>query len=356
MKPYDMVMSLGENCLTAISLRELKLCKQSLPFDWSAGVIPEQAGIAGFLGKINLICTFFNNAFEEKDYREYNYAQPGEHRFVRNLRTGLQYIHDFPWEKSIHEYFPEYRNKYERRVKRFYNFIKESNSIIFVFIARSTFLPLEDILEGCKKLEDFFYGKKISFLILQNDEYIDKFSYDIFNLSDSIIYIKYNDFIIDPVRPDLGNFIMVRKILSKFINNAEYFSFLHEDISNIGLSTKKDIIRWSLSKRILLNIQCNYKSDFKIDFNAVPYINEKIRNQPIDILANGRHIANWNFVFGEEMPDTSILINKSLIKNKETLTLEFLIPNAISPHELNISEDVRTVGIGFVDMVIHEME
>lgn len=351
MKKYDLVISLGETCLTAMTLSHLNIRTKSYPFDWSAGVIPERAGNAGFLGKINLICNYFKNAFEKEDFKEFNYAQPGEHRFVRNLSTGLQYIHDFPWNVSMDEYFTEFKEKYSRRIKRLYDDIKKSESILFIFIARWSFLPLEDIVKGSELLKSFFADKKINLLILQHDNYMDKFSYKEFYFLKDITYIKYNDYDLMQGR-QFGNFVMLRRICCKHILDADYISFLYEDVDNIGLSTKEDVARWSMSKHVLIKIPYIYKEGMSILFNIIPFINEKVPHQNITIKANGKNVGNWNFVFGQEYHSASIDIPKDALMDSDELYLEFFIPNAASPYELELSNDIRTVGIGFIDMII----
>lgn len=102
---YDLIIPLGEFCATAIALNKCGLRKNAYPFDWSAGVIWEQCGNCGFQGKINLICNNFKEALNLNDLEEFEMPDWNK-KAVKNIETGLQYLHDFPCNKTIEEYYP----------------------------------------------------------------------------------------------------------------------------------------------------------------------------------------------------------------------------------------------------------
>lgn len=119
MKYYDMVISLGQNCHASMVLRNCSQQRYSYPLDWSAGILWDRCGVAGLPGKVELICHDFQGAFEREDFVVFGDRPPDSpHYWVKNLKTGLQYQHDFPVGRSVDDYFPEFREKYRRRISR----------------------------------------------------------------------------------------------------------------------------------------------------------------------------------------------------------------------------------------------
>lgn len=170
MKYYDLIISLGEVCFTSVTLRKLGLQQYSYPFDWSKGVLWDKCGEMGFIGKVNMIVNNFADAFNLVDLEEFSGDFEHEFKFVRNKKTGLQYIHDFPKDKSLEEEFPYWNTKYQRRVKRLYEKISQSSQVLFVFIALSGVLNEKEIKEAQVKLQKKFKNTSIEILILQNSE------------------------------------------------------------------------------------------------------------------------------------------------------------------------------------------
>lgn len=164
MKYYDYVVSLGGSCYTAVLLRNLNLQGATNVFDWSVGEI----GVGGFSGKIDLICNHFANAFVLDDLEKFFYPDTRIPTWpIRNKKTGLHYIHDFPKSMSIEEYFPTYKQKYLKRVQRLYDSIEKSNNVLFLSIISGEILPIEDIKKAEKIINEIF-NNKIDFLIIQN--------------------------------------------------------------------------------------------------------------------------------------------------------------------------------------------
>lgn len=129
---YDAIISLGEMCATAMALKESRITLETYPLDWSGGVKWDKCGTCGFMGKIDLICNDFKDAFNLSEF----YGTEPRTRSVLNNKTGLQYTHDFSWDKTVAEYHPEFVVKYHRRVKRLYEKINLSKNILFVFVSR----------------------------------------------------------------------------------------------------------------------------------------------------------------------------------------------------------------------------
>lgn len=170
MKYYDYIVSLGSSCYTAILLKRMNFQGASNVFDWSGGNLFDKCGIGGFLGKVDLIYNHFDNAFNLEDLETFHREATSHTGIpVRNKRTGLQYVHDFPKNKSIEEEYPHYKQKYMRRVDRLYKTIESARKVLFIFILQGDVLPMEDMKTAEKKMNESFNGK-IDFLIFQNIE------------------------------------------------------------------------------------------------------------------------------------------------------------------------------------------
>ena len=164
MKYYDYIMGLGSNCHTASLLKRLRLQGPTNVFDWSAG----EVGVGGFKGKVDLICNKFADAFNREDLEYYPYPDTSIPTIpMRNKRTTLHYIHDFPKEKSIDAEFEHYKQKYLNRVDRLYSALEKSKRVLFLFIIKDEILPQQDIEDAEKQINKMF-DNKVDFFIIQN--------------------------------------------------------------------------------------------------------------------------------------------------------------------------------------------
>lgn len=177
MKFYDIVISLGQYCMTSLALRGVHLQEESNVFDWSAGHLQDVAGKGGLSGKVDLICNDFKDFFNFEDFysKGPNQESDQEHLWVVNRKTGLQYQHDFLSSKSLEENYPSVHEKYMRRVSKLYKNIEHSSSVLFVFIAKDEGFADSYLVEQQKKLAQKFPDKKIDFLyIMQNSNFDEK--------------------------------------------------------------------------------------------------------------------------------------------------------------------------------------
>lgn len=168
MKFYDLVVSLGQYCITSTALRRLSLQRQSYPFDWSAGIIEKISGKGGLSVKVDLICNDFNNFFNFDDFeiRGNNKSLDIWNLWVVNKRTGLQYRHDFYAGILFEKQFEYVKKRYIRRINRLYNEIDKNKNILFVFIARDSGFDNEYLLDQYYKLSNKFPKKILICYIL----------------------------------------------------------------------------------------------------------------------------------------------------------------------------------------------
>lgn len=109
---YKQVISLGFFCSVAMELERSNLRSMSGPFDWI---------ITSLDGMMDVIQDRFKD-FLNPDYIEQDKRYP---YIFRNMKYGIDFYHDFSVEESFEKQLPRVRQKYERRIRSFYEAIKE---------------------------------------------------------------------------------------------------------------------------------------------------------------------------------------------------------------------------------------
>ena len=345
MHSYDLVVPFGEYCATAIALKNSGIRKASYPFDWSGGRLWNKCGTCGFLGKIKLICDDFKNAFELDDLSEF-WNTEKNYRSVINNSTGLMFVHEFPWDKSVEKHYPEFKEKYNRRVERLYKDIEQAQNILFVFATRrNSRLALSDIEKGYQMLMQKFPLKTVNFLILFSSTELSETEFFSYRYNPNITIVLYKDI----ETSGEGNQFILQKIFKTYIQNIYSVSFNTDDVFEIGLSYKEDWGRWSDGKKVYLSIPMPYISDdVKLDFFLIPFPPEKGK-QSISIQANGEQILTHEFSKSGEQ-HLYFNFNKDL-NSRRFLELEFDISSPTHPKKYN-EKDPRLLGVGFKTLTI----
>ncbi len=141
---YDIIISLGEACFVATYLRDSNLRAFSSPFDWLMG--------GNLQTRLELIKNDFENFFniedlafttksvEEKILAQGIKLQQTPFELCTNTRNRLVFNHDFPREKTLEEAFPEVHEKYKRRSERLLETIKNSQSVLLLYVD----MPISD--------------------------------------------------------------------------------------------------------------------------------------------------------------------------------------------------------------------
>lgn len=117
MKKYEHYISLGSFCSVALELERIGLRETSSPFDWL---------ISDFEGVIRAIDNHF------ADWLNYdNMLQNIEHKMqYKDEFYGCQFFHDFNEIEPLENQIDEVREKYKRRIERFYRIISEPTMFI----------------------------------------------------------------------------------------------------------------------------------------------------------------------------------------------------------------------------------
>lgn len=349
MKKYDVIVPLGEFCATAMALKACGVRKASYPFDWSAGVRYEKCGFCGLEGKVRLICNDFKDAFNFDDYEEF-WSPQQQCRSVINTCTGLQYLHDFPWNKTVKDFFPEYLEKYERRVERLYHDIKHGKHILFVFATRCNRIIGYDIITKCQQmLMQKFPDKDLNFLYLFSVEECGEKDFYNFDMSENIRIVLYKD-----INKGEGNSSVLQKIFTAYVNHNITYDFVKEDIINYGLSIKENWGRWSDGEYVYIKLPMPFvRKEIQVEFKIFPYFSEKRKEQNCQLFINDVFFTNWHFEQGKKNHFSFNV--SSEINNREFLDLKFIIDNPISQAEQGINNDMRKLGIGFQNIIIEEI-
>lgn len=118
---YEHIVSLGYFCGVALELERIGLRDASGPFDW---VIAPWAGVA------ELLTSGFDDLFEADAFEQ----DPRTPEHYRNSKYGIAFYHDFDRWISFDAQLPNVREKYERRIERFY--ANASDPTLFVRYVR----------------------------------------------------------------------------------------------------------------------------------------------------------------------------------------------------------------------------
>ena len=135
------------------------------PFDWLTN--------AGFEDRFTLMLNgfedFLNQKYLKKMPKPTQFPSDKDNDYYENIKNNLYFWHDFPADKSFDEAYPKVKLKYERRIKRFYENIKDKNRVLLVWFSYVHQTPDNIVLELCNRFSEKM-GKKIDFLIIEHQE------------------------------------------------------------------------------------------------------------------------------------------------------------------------------------------
>lgn len=144
-----------------MSLRDAGLRLSSGPFDWLLG--------PSLKSRVDLVANDFAGWLEPGDFEFLGNPEKFSTDSYMNRRTGYKFSHDFEIGKPFEEAFPAVREKYERRIARFYERIRASRRVLFVWLENPVVNDRpseEDVAASRRILADKFPGVEIEFLIV----------------------------------------------------------------------------------------------------------------------------------------------------------------------------------------------
>lgn len=165
MKKYGVIYSLGTDCACASYKNRFNLRICSGPFDWLTR--------ASFETRVNLILNDFKNFLNiedliplEKDPKVFNDEKCD---YYENIRNCFHYYHDFLMGIPLEEQIDTIKEKYNRRIKRFYEKIAKEKRVLLIWLVRYQDMDDDVFRKLCDEIMKKF-NKKIDFLIIEHDE------------------------------------------------------------------------------------------------------------------------------------------------------------------------------------------
>lgn len=158
---YDIIYPLGMTCAAAHQMKTFALRKFSGPFDWLMGADLEK--------RVRLVLSDFEDWMRTEDFETLPW-EGGSHRAYVNKRTSIVYRHDFPAAVPVEDSIDEVRAKYERRIKRFYEEIRNARRALLVCMSgRGGNLGMEK--DDVVRLADMLrakLGRKVNLLLIEH--------------------------------------------------------------------------------------------------------------------------------------------------------------------------------------------
>ena len=227
-KKYDLIFSIGEARSCAEVLRESRLRFYSYPFDWLYG--------STLLDRIKMLANNMKDFINKEDLEFAHEARSISCNAYCNKLNNITFNHDFKNNIPFDEAYIEVREKYNKRINRLLEQIRNSQNILVVYIQtpnNKSEIAQDAILEGYDILKEKF-GDKINLLYLFCEPEIDVKNRIEIDLNQNVKCIKYdyNAYNIDfpyVVNQEklLAIFNKIR-ITNKFLTNTnrlEYFLY-----------------------------------------------------------------------------------------------------------------------------------
>lgn len=221
LKQYDIIYSIGRDCACSMYLQSNKLRSTSGPMDWIT--------TANFQERFEMLLNNFDGFINPDNFeflpKNPNIANDENCDYYRNTKTHFDFYHDFPTGVPFSESFPSVYEKYNRRIKRFYDNINKKKKVLLVWFSHYTRTPDSEILslcnKFCKKID-----KQIDFLIIEHTE--NMFTPTKTKLSKNILKINMHTRDVYGTAPVQGNFDLVNnKVFKNYTINSKISIILH---------------------------------------------------------------------------------------------------------------------------------
>ena len=164
-KKFDLVISLGEDCACSSYLRRFNLQEYSYPFDWLTR--------AKLMTRVDLLANDFEGFLEKENVHpiEKPAGNVDENAdYYEDRKTDFYFYHDFPAGMPFEESYAKVKAKYDRRIKRMYDLIFKSKSVLFVWWSRDKHTSSDEAATCFKKLKNKFKGKDVYMLVVEYEK------------------------------------------------------------------------------------------------------------------------------------------------------------------------------------------
>lgn len=244
---YDFVFSLGEACSCTQALRSSNLQYASYPLDWLFG--------SDFNGRVDILISEFNQFIERSDL-QYSYSE----RSIScdayfNNKNQITFNHDFPAGVPLEESYPMVAEKYQRRINRLLDNIKNADSVLIVYIEtpnNKNHTSDKDIICGWEKIKEKYFNKKIDLLYFMNDATLPPKSVKKENITPNITKVTAN---YKNQAPNVVPYAVDNDVLKRVLKQYSLKTSLGFKIKQI---TKKILIKLIPIKSIRKNLRKKY--------------------------------------------------------------------------------------------------
>ena len=244
---YDFVFSLGEACSCTQALRSSNLQYASYPLDWLFG--------SDFNGRVDILISEFNQFIERSDL-QYSYSE----RSIScdayfNNKNQITFNHDFPTGVPLEESYPMVAEKYQRRINRLLDNIKNADSVLIVYIEtpnNKNHTSDKDIICGWEKIKEKYFNKKIDLLYFMNDTTLPPKSVKKENITPNITKVTAN---YKNQAPNVVPYAVDNDVLKRVLKQYSLKTPLGFKIKQI---TKKILIKLIPIKSIRKNLRKKY--------------------------------------------------------------------------------------------------
>ncbi len=208
---YDVVFAIGVACPMTWELIAHKLRTFANPFDWTAGVQPNnwetKADVwrnTRFIEKIQALCDGFVDFFNKNDLKMVSSPVSPEHHVVYNTRTLIRFVHLFTGDKSIENSWEEVSLKMKRRCEKLIEKIKSSRRVLICWGHRilsqkdKLDAPItdKDIKNAIALLHKAFPDTDIDIVFFEHDGTKRDFEYDKISVCQGAYRIKSNHYVV----------------------------------------------------------------------------------------------------------------------------------------------------------------
>jgi hypothetical protein len=136
---YDEVVSLGIACQAAAQIKYNEIRIRAYPFDWL---------VTPFDGLISFIINKGAGFLEPGNFCSHGLIRNSNSLLVKDSIYNFSFMHDFEGEDPLFSY-AEVKEKYDRRIKRFFNLLESNKKVLFirVTISKAQAKQLDQVLQ-----------------------------------------------------------------------------------------------------------------------------------------------------------------------------------------------------------------
>lgn len=263
-KKFDAIISLGADCLPALTFKTLGLADRYYPLDFLYRKQDKKY-------QLDMVIDFIKNDFKyffNYDDLEFIVHKSDNNVEIHNNCTQYVFLHDLKTKDYSNDDLYKIKDKYNRRIARFYDTINNASSVLFIYMEKNNvkhistdiFVQIWNVL--CEK----FPNTDINCVFFTHDRKFDKNEYKEHYLNDNVLHVQ--------------------------LNNDEQFTLRQND----GWWRNENLFRDLFLKYALLNKPYKINDKPKVSFLLPTYNSEKYL------------IQCMNSIFNQTFQDFEVLI------------------------------------------------